>query len=334
MTETVFVTGATGYIAQHIIRKLLESGYNVVGSVRSKEKGQSLKQQLNVGDRFKYEIIDDLTNKLAFENAIKKHPEVTFFLHTASPVIFNVKNIQRDVITPAIEGTTSALHAVHSAAPQVKRFVFTSSNSAISGNPCKRPKVVNESNWTDLTGLDYLNNSSYGYNASKTLAEKALWDFVDKERPKFTVATVNPTYVFGPQAFDSAAANVSLNFSANIVGSLLALKPDDEVPTIAGWFIDVRDVARAHVEALGEKFAGKRLLLANCPQTSQRILDIIRERFPQLRDTLPVGKPEKLPLTPSVILNSDETRKSLGFDYISLEKSVYDTIKQILDARS
>lgn len=97
--STVFVSGATGFIAQHVIKQLIAKNYKVVGSVRSKEKGESLTEKF--GSSFQYEVVADVAAEGAFDQALENHPEVTVFLHTASPFRFDVTDIQKELLDPA-----------------------------------------------------------------------------------------------------------------------------------------------------------------------------------------------------------------------------------------
>ena len=126
MAATVFVSGASGFIAQHVIKQLLEKGYIVVGSVRSESKGEILKKNFAT-DEFSYEIVEDLETVGAFDSALKKHPDVTIFIHTASPVAFQVNDNEKDIIIPAINGTVNVLQAIKSSAPKVEKVIITSS---------------------------------------------------------------------------------------------------------------------------------------------------------------------------------------------------------------
>ncbi|KAK6455654.1 dihydroflavonol-4-reductase [Scheffersomyces xylosifermentans] len=332
MAVTVFVSGATGFIAQHIVQQLIERGYNVIGSVRSASKGDQLKESLK-SDKFSYEIVADIQKEGAFDEALKKHPEVTVFLHTASPFHFNTTDIEKDLLLPAIEGTKNALSAIKAHAPQVKRVVVTSSYAAMFEDDNNPNYTANEASWTKLTWEQAKENPLNGYIASKTFAEQAAWDFVKEQKPHFQLSIVNPVYVFGPQAFDSDAVG-TLNTSSEIINSLLKLGPKDEIPEMQGGYIDVRDVARAHLVAFESDAAiGQRILTTNKERFSTyAIVEIIRENFAQYKDQLPavnthsheeaIGKGCKL--------DPSKSWKILGFEPIDLKKSVIDSVAQIL----
>jgi len=332
MTVTVFVSGATGFIAQHVVQQLIEADYNVVGSVRSSSKGDQLKESLK-SDKFSYEIVADIEKEGAFDEALKNHPEVTVFLHTASPFHFNTTDIEKDLLLPAIEGTKNALSAIKAHGPQIKRVVVTSSYAAMFEDDDNPAYTANEESWCKLTWEQAKENPLKGYVASKTFAERAAWDYVKQEKPNFKLSVVNPVYVFGPQAFDSSAVG-TLNTSSEIINSLLNLGPKDQIPELQGGFIDVRDVARAHLVAFESDAAiGQRLLTTNKERFSTfEIANIIRDNFSEYKDQLPAVDPKshKEAIGKGCQLDPSKSWKILGFKPIDIKKSVIDSVSQIL----
>lgn len=334
-SSTVFVTGATGYISQHICKDLLAKGYTVIGTVRSAAKGDHLKELL-ASDKFSYEIVPDIVPEGAFDSALQSHPEIEYVLHTASPFTFDISNIEKELLIPAVEGTKNALKAVKAYGKNVKHVVVTSSYAAIMDvTKLHDPNHVDtEENWCPLTWETSQENNFTGYIGSKKLAEKAARDFVANEDVNFTLNTVNPVYVFGPQAFDQEVKD-KLNTSAEIVNNILSLKPDDEIPSTTGFFIDVRDVSKAHIEAFENKATyNLRLLLSEDFFAAQDILDVIHKHFPEIK--VPVGKPGtgKDLRAENNKLDNSKTKKLLGFKFIDLEACIVDSINQLLKVRN
>lgn len=331
---SVFVSGATGYIAQHIVKTLLENNYKVVGSVRSTEKGEKLAKLLH-STNFNYEVVNDIQKEGSFNEALKKHPEVTVFLHTASPFHYKSKDVEKEMMIPAVNGTKNALKAIKEYAPQVRRVVVTSSIAAIKVEAKENDStfVTTEETWNPISWEEALTNPILGYRGSKTFAEKAAWEFVEMEKPLFILSTVNPVIVFGPQAFDSEVKE-TLNTSAEIINNLLKLKPDDPVLPLNNAFIDVRDVAKAHVVAFeSNNAANQRLLLSESKFSSQLVLDLVHKNFPQFKSRIAVGTPGIYPDTSGLCkTDNSKTRAIVGFPFIPLEKSVVDTVQQIVKA--
>ncbi|KAK6455034.1 protein induced by osmotic stress [Scheffersomyces xylosifermentans] len=331
MTSTsVFISGANGFLAQHIITQLISLDYNVVGSVRTLEKGKKLKELY--GQRFQYEVVPIIEVEGAFDNALLKHPEVTLLMHTASPVTFTAKDLQREIIIPAVVGTQSILNSIMKVAPGIERVVFTSSYCAIASHELQRgPHFTGgEKFWNDITYEQSIKDPLSAYAGSKTFAEKAAWAFIKKQKPRFSLTSINPVFIFGPQA-RSEEIKETMNLSAEIVNTILRLKPDDPVPDVEGIFVDVRDVAKAHIFALDNDNArSKRLILATARFNGHTILNTIRDHFPQLRDQLPLPNQSALSLSAYAEINDRESRDILGFDHISFADSIADAVAQIL----
>ncbi|CAI5757704.1 unnamed protein product [Candida verbasci] len=334
---TVFVSGATGFIAQQIVKLLIENNYNVIGSVRSSEKGDQLRTDLKSlglnSKLFTYEIVEDIATKGAFDKALQSHPEISVFLHTASPVIFTSKNYKEDILDPAIEGTKNAFTAIKKYGKNIKKVIVTSSFSSVGsfGKHYDSNLTFTEDSVNPITYEESFEDPGSAYNGSKTFAEKEVWKFKDQG---FEITTIHPVYVFGPQA-GKVKNKSELNFSAEIVNKVLKLNEGDEIPPMNGNFIDVRDVARAHVDSIkNDKTNGQRLVVANGQWSNDLLASIINKNFQHLK--IPKGalsRSEKLINEKGYNTNFQKTKDILGFKYIDLEKSIIDTVDQILKAK-
>lgn len=331
MTTTVILTGASGYLGQAIVKQLIESKYNVVGTVRSAEKGDGIVK--NAGKQFTYEIVEEIGAPHAFEQVLKKHPEATVFLHQASPVNFETTDPKKDLVDPAVNGVKNALSAIKQFGPQIKNVVLTSSVAAyVSGEQVNDPKVlINEKSWDPITPEEVVDASS-GYYASKTFGEKAAWDFVKAEKPNFKFTSVSPVFITGPQAYESEVKDV-LRTTGQYVKGILDTKPGDELSPFAAAFIDVRDVAKAHLAAFeNPQAANQRLLLANANFDIPQIARVIEDLFPQFKGKISTGGPNAKENTFAQIDDS-KSRKILGYEYHSLKESIKDAVGQILAAK-
>lgn len=340
---TVFVSGATGFIAQHIVRQLLDQDYKVIGSVRSTEKGEHLKNVIFKGSNFSYEIVKDISDLNGFDPVFEKlGKEIKIVIHAASPFHFNTTDIEKDLLIPAINGTKGILESIKKYAAQtVERVVITSSLAANSSikymtNPAN---TINEESWNDDTWEEALSNPLYGYCDSKKFAEKAAWEFynANKDSIKFKMSVINPVYVFGPQNYIEPGKKV-LNTSSEVINSLVKLNKNDEIPQIMGGHIDVRDVAKAHIQAFQrDDLIEQRLFLTAGMFTNHDIVRIMREQFPELKDKLPVPDPkigEEWLKTGHATYDNSKTKKLLGYEFIDLEKDIHDTVSQILEANA
>ncbi len=331
---TVFVTGASGFIAQNIVKELVAKNYNVVGTVRSATKGEKLRA--NVGSRFIYEVVPDICKEGAFADALSNHPDVTVAMHTASPFFYDTTDPEKDLMIPALEGTKNFLNAVKKFAPQVTRVVLTSSDAAFYSAEDEQNGALlfDESSWNNITWEAATKDPIAAYYGGKSFAEKKAWEIAMQPDTKFVLCTVNPVYVFGPQAFTNEIKPI-LNTSNEVINKLLQLGRHETFDNDKGGFVDVRDVAKAHVLAFElEEAANKRLSLTNGHFSTQMMLDVLNTHFKtELGGKIPLGTPgsghRDIALLAKV--SNEKTRRVLGIQFHNLEDIVIDTVQQIFD---
>ncbi|KAH8589880.1 hypothetical protein B0O99DRAFT_522334 [Bisporella sp. PMI_857] len=330
----VLLTGGSGFIATHILELLLQNGHSVVTTVRSQGKADQIQKVFSKYGESKlgFAIVEDITQPGAFQKAVISDPPFQAVIHTASPFTFNVKDIQKDLIDPAVVGTTSILRAVKDNAPSVERVVITSSFAAVC-NPSKGnwpEKTFTEVDWNPMTLEDGLSNPGSGYTASKSFAEKAAWEFLKNEKPKFTISTICPTLVFGP-IVPGIHSLSSLNTSNQLIRGITMGIAKEKIPNLGGYcFVDVRDVARAHVEAMQLPAAANQRFLAHGGAYNNRtIVELIRKNFPEYQSALPPSSVEGGDYPAEGVFSVDNTRsiQVLGIKYKALEEAVVDTVK-------
>lgn len=244
---------------------------------------------------------------------------------------------KKDLIDPAVIGTTGILKAIAKSAPTVKRVVITSSFAAIlNGAKVTDPSTTfNEESWNPVTLADIHENPGTAYRASKTLAERAARDFVAEHKPQFDIATVNPPLVFGPVVHYLAsldAINTSNErFVALVQGKWKAAGAIPDTGTFI-W-VDVRDVAEAHVRALEKSELGGARLFATAGWFSNReLVDLVRKNFPELKEKLPAEdvKGGEFPPKDKIFkLDNSKTTKATGIQWTPLEKTVVDTVNSL-----
>ncbi|KUI58655.1 NADPH-dependent methylglyoxal reductase GRE2 [Cytospora mali] len=337
----VLLTGGSGFIAAHILELLLANGHQVVTTVRSQDKAQGIhKAHSSLGkDRLETVIVPDIAQPGAFDEVVKT-PGIEVVLHTASPFHFNVTDPQKDLIDPAVIGTTGILKAIAKSAPGVKRVVVTSSFAAIidAAKATDPNTTFTEKSWNPVTIDDIHRDAPTAYRASKKLAEKAAWDFVnDKSNGvKFDLVTVNPPMVFGPVVHHLASLS-SINTSNERLVALVQgkWKADDTIPeTGVSHWVDVRDVAKAHVLAFEKpELAGHRLFTTAGFFSNKAIVDTVRKNFPELKDKLPSEEAKGGDYAPEDKVfkyDNSETTRLLGFEWRPLDKTVVDTVNSLL----
>ncbi|MEZ4446204.1 MAG: aldehyde reductase [Polyangiaceae bacterium] len=248
--DLVVVTGATGFIAMHVIVELLEAGYRVRGTLRRPERGDALRATLaEHADVAHLELVQaDLMNDAGWDDVMRGARGV---MHVASPVPRTPPKHEDDLIRPAKEGTLRVLAAA--ARASVKRVVMTSSVAAvIYGHERNGSRTYDESDWSRL------GDDVGAYEKSKTIAERAAWDYVASlaDDQRLELVTINPGLVLGPVLDEDWGTS----------GELVRKLMKRELPGCpdVGWaMVDVRDVASAHREALEvPEAAGQRFICA------------------------------------------------------------------------
>jgi nucleoside-diphosphate-sugar epimerase len=244
--STVLVTGGSGFIGSHIILQLLAAGHTVRTTVRSLKREADVLAMLKQGGATSTEALSfvaaDLEKDAGWSDAVAG---CEYVLHVASPLPPSAPKHEDDLIVPAREGTLRVLRAARDAG--VKRLVLTSSFAAIGygHNPQQAP--FDETTWTDPT------RKVSAYVKSKTLAERAAWNFMDKEGGSLELSVVNPVAVFGPVLGADYSASIQI-VQRMMDGAMPA------VPRLYFGVVDVRDVADLHLRAMthpaakGERF--------------------------------------------------------------------------------
>ncbi|QFR33701.1 aldehyde reductase [Ancylobacter sp. TS-1] len=245
---SVLVTGGSGFIATHVIARLLAEGHAVRASLRNPAREGELRAALGVlgadpGERLDFAVAD-LLDDAGWAQAMAG---VEFVQHVASPFPAGVPGDADELIRPAREGTLRVLRAAREAG--AKRVVVTSSFAAVGyGHTVRKPRY-DETDWTDPAGAD-----AQPYMVSKTLAERAAWDFIAREGGGMELVAVNPVGVFGPVAGPDLSTSTRL-VKAMLEGAIPAC------PRIFFGVVDVRDVADLHLRAMtAPQAAGERFL--------------------------------------------------------------------------
>ena len=251
-SKTVLVTGASGFIAKHIVLALLNAGYGVVGSLRSAARGDevldAVRPHLTSGDGLDARLRFVTLDLGADAGWVEAMAGVDVLMHTASPFPMSQPKDENELIRPAVDGTLRALRAARAAG--VTRAVLTSSTAAVMNSP--RDPAQNRFDETDWS--DPSHAAVTAYTKSKTLAERAAWDFVEREAGEIALTVMNPCLVLGRPLDDSYGT------SLRVVERMLRAK-DPMQPNFGIGIVDVRDVARMHVSALRTPdAAGKRII--------------------------------------------------------------------------
>jgi len=342
---TVLVTGGTGFVSLHCIAQLLTAGYKVRTTIRSEGKKENVLKALKNAqppvDASKVEfVVADLLKDVGWAEAVK---DVYVVHHVASPFPGVQPKDENELIRPAVDGTLRVLKAAK-ASGTVKRVVVTSSAAAIShGVAYEKGKVFTDDDWSDPEG-----KSGYisAYQKSKTLAERAAWDFIEREGGDMELTVVNPVGIFGPSLLLPCESTSVGLIQQMLEGRLPAL------PDLSFALVDVRDVASLHLlvatrpEARGQRYlcvagTGKSFSLVEIgaflrtglgnkaskvptrtmPNVLTRLVSYV---MPQLRSVVPdLGIRKQM---------SNEKARSLGWSPRSEEEAIVSCGQALIDA--
>ena len=250
--EKVLVTGATGYIGLHCIQQLLDQGYAVNGSLRSLERKDEIFKSLeshNTSTEHLKLFSFNLNEDEGWDDGMEG---CDYLIHVASPIALERKS-EDFFVKPAVAGVKRALKFAKK--HNIKKVILTSSVAAIF-HGIELKEYYDENDWSDPE-----NPSIDHYSKSKTLAEKAAWDFINNDNElSFSMTTIHPGMVFGPlliNDIDGASAEL---LSKMINGKFPAL------PDAYFTVVDVRDVAKLHVESLRKNQSDNKRIIATSPQ--------------------------------------------------------------------
>ncbi|KAK4993696.1 hypothetical protein LTR50_000307 [Elasticomyces elasticus] len=329
--QTVLITGASGFLAAHVLTAFLEAGYKVRGTVRSESTAEKVrKSHAKYVDNLSFAIVRDITASGAFDEAVDG---VDGVIHTASPFVVQVQDNEKELLDPAIKGTVGILTSIQKKNPDVKRVVITSSFAAvINMDKGMWPEhTYTEADWNPTTYEEAkTGNGATAYCASKTLAERAAFDYVKENHPNFTVTSLCPPFVYGPN--EHTVTDVThLNTSSADIWRLMN-GTEKEVPDTSFWaFADARDVAQAHLKAYETPAAaGQRYLITSGNYSYQQVCDIIRAEVPEARERTPEGEPGK-PLPPVYRVSHEKAERELGMTFRSLRETITDTARSLLE---
>ena len=331
--ETVLVTGGTGFIGLHCLQQLLDKGYKVRTTIRSESRKQevleAMKKHSSNCENLEFYIADLLKDD-GWKEAVEGSKYV---LHVASPFFLGEPENEDVFIKPAVEGTLRVLKTCADA--DVQKVVLTSSFAAVGYGHPREKQVYTEEDWSSVDG------EISAYAKSKTLAEKAAWEFVEnlEESKKFDLTVINPVAVTGPMLTSDIGS--SNDFLLKLIsGSMPAC------PKIHMGYIDVRDVAKAHIFSMKEeKTNGERIIVSENEMFFAEVGKTLNEAGFKKSPTkeLPnflvkimsffVGELKTLlsALDRKGDIDKTKAERFFNWEYISTEQSVTETAQQLQD---
>lgn len=260
--KTILLTGITGFIAKRIAKDLLDQGYHVRGSLRSMSRADEVRAALGAPEQLDFVELD-LGKDDGWTEAMKG---VDALLHTASPFPLVQPKDEQEIIKPAVDGTLRALRAADAAG--ITRVVLTSSMVAIMHVDRPAEHKFGPQDWTDIN-----HPTASAYVKSKTLAEKAAWDFV-ADHPDMQLTTIHPGLVCGTP--------MDRHFGTSLeVIERIWLGKDPMVPNFCLPVVDLADVSALHVAALNTPASvGQRVIAAESAWMYPEMASILKQAFP------------------------------------------------------
>jgi nucleoside-diphosphate-sugar epimerase len=333
--QLVLVTGGTGFIAQHCILALLSHGYRVRTTVRSLAREAEVREHLKTGGAEPGERLAFVKAELGVDDGwADAAAGCTYVLHGASPTPTGDQTSEEEWIKPAVDGVLRVLRAARDTG--IRRVVLTSAFGAICAGhgPMNRP--FNETDWSDLSSKNV-----WLYQKSKTLSERAAWDFVAREGRGLELSVINPVAVLGP------VLGADYSHSIRLIKGIMDGQPGN--PKINSGFVDVRDVADLHLRAMtqdgakGERFlaiAGESMWLADvakvlkqrmgsaADKVSTRVLPNWLVRLGALKDPALRGAVPLLGL--NLNATSEKATRLLGWIPRSREEAIVATAESLI----
>lgn len=349
--KTVLITGINGYIASVLGAHLLAKGYSIRGTSRKAASAEPLLKgpYAPYADRVKLYEVPDMTVEGAFDEAVKG---VDGIFHTASPINFSPETTYANMVVPAVKGSETILFSALKAGSQLTSVVVTSSVAAVVSAKDDPEYTFTEKDFA-TTSLDKANEDRAAgiatpagilYGASKTAADRAVWQFRKEHKPAFAITTINPSVVIGPPVL-LAASGDKLNETLKPFYDVFSGTTKTIGPNIGtGSFVDVRDVAYMHIWAYehASQADGQRYIACQGFGPLQAVADILRLQYDgtSIGDNIPAGVPgdgylgykdgrvEFVAFPPGKPrVDGSFGAKTMGLKYKTFPESVVDTAK-------
>jgi len=335
MSKKVLLTGISGFVGQHCAVELLKNGYTVRGSVRNLSKEQEVRKGIAkvIDAKNNLEFCElDLMSDKGWDKAME---DCDYVMHVASPFIIAEPKDENEMIKPAVEGTLRALRAAKKAG--VKKVVLTSSTVAMAGD--KKKNHLTQKSWTNAK-----TDKVSVYMKSKTLAERAAWDFYNNQDAgdKMELTVVNPGPIYGP-TLTGNLTGASMSMIRDIITGKMPMLPNAHYV-----MSDVRDIAKIHVAAMENmKSNGERFIV-----TSEKTYSFVGVASILKENGFKKASPKKAPsfvvkfmslfnremkgmlpfVDVEVSADISETKQVFSWKPIPFEKTILETAKSVEEA--
>ncbi|XP_021294963.1 anthocyanidin reductase ((2S)-flavan-3-ol-forming) [Herrania umbratica] len=324
--KTACVVGGTGYVASLLVKLLLEKGYAVNTTVRDPDNQKKIPHLVTLQKLGDLKIFRaDLTDEGSFDVPIAG---CDFVFHVATPVNFASQDPENDMIKPATQGVLNVLKA-SAKAKTVKRVVLTSSAAAVSINTLEGTGLVlTEKDWTDIEFLSSAKPPTWGYPASKTLAEKAAWKFAQENN--IDLITVIPSLMTGPSLTPDVPSSIGLATSL-LSGNEFLINALKGMQMLSGSIsiTHVEDVCRAHVFLAEKESASGRYICCAVNSSVPELAKFLNQRYPQFKVSTDFGD---FPSKAKLIISSDKLINE-GYSFKFGIEEIYDQTVEYMSAK-
>ncbi|KAL3527125.1 hypothetical protein ACH5RR_011781 [Cinchona calisaya] len=297
---TVCVTGAAGFIGSWLVMRLLERGYVVRATVRDPGNMKKVKHLLELPKASTHLTLwkADMTEEGSFDEAIQGCEGV---FHVATPMDFESKDPENEVIKPTIDGVLSIIRSCVKA-KSVKRLVYTSSAGTVNVQEQQQP-VYDETNWSDLDFIYSKKMTGWMYFVSKLLAEKQAWEAAKENNIDFI--SIIPTLVVGPFIMPT--------FPPSLVTALCLITGNEAHYSIIkqGQFVHLDDLCESHIFLYEDPKAQGRYICSSHDATIHDLAKMIKEKWPEYYIPELNGIDKDIP----VVSFSSKKLKGMGFQY-------------------
>ena len=342
-SKPVLVTGANGYVASWVVKKLLDEGITVHAAVRDPKNEKKVAHLKELAAQSNGKIKFFAGDLLVHDSYKEAMQDCEIVFHTASPFTTDVKDPQKELIEPAVNGTENVLLTAKEV-PSVKRVVVTSSCAAIYTDAIDTVNApdgkITEDIWNTKASLDY-----QPYYYSKTLAEKKAWEITETQN-SWDLVTINMSLVLGPALNPQNTTSESMNILMMLGGGEMKMG----APKIGAGLVDVRDVANAHFLAAYTPSAKGRYITSahntNFLEMGQSLLPKYGEKFPLPKKALPkwllmlIGPFTNKLFSRKFIKNNvnipfkadnSKIKNDLGLSFRPLKETMEDSFQQLID---
>lgn len=314
--KTVLVTGATGFVGVHTILQLLQKGYLVKTTLRSLSKKETVINALKEGGISDFENLEffeaSLTEDKGWDEALK---DCDYVLHIASPFPAQEPKDENELIIPARDGALRVLKAAKKSG--VKRVVLTSSFAAVGYSINIDGHIFTEKDWTDT------NIPLPAYIKSKTVAEKAAWDFMENEGKGLELSVINPVGIFGPALGGITSASLDIAIVGIINGTT------NQSGNFTMGVVDVRDVADLHIRAMESPEAAGERFLANSDgvMSFYDVAELIKKERPEKAAN--IAKMDKTASEFYKEMSNEKAKIILGWTPKSREEAILSSVDSL-----